>query len=131
MTLKQTVALILNNEAITDNQALTFATEQFGVLCGFIQDQVLREKFPNGITGWAETYYMVVAEIEVASDMPDEAPKRIEDVLFSNGQPGLWELAKDLTDKFEKENAGVVWGEEKDYHETFEVFIKKEIYDEQ
>lgn len=127
MTLKQTVALILNNEAITDNQALTFATEQFGVLCGFIQDQVLREKFPNGITDWAETHYMVVAEIEVASDMPDEAPKRIEDV----GQTELWELAKNLTDKFEKENAGVVWGEEKDYHETFEVFIKKEIYDEQ
>lgn len=128
MTLKQTVALILNNEAITDNQALTFATEQFGVLCAFIQDQVLLEKFPNGITDWAETHYMVVAEIEVASD---EAPKRVQDVMFENGQPELWELAKDLTDKFEKENAGVVWGEEKDYHETFEVFIKKEIYGEQ
>ena len=126
MTLQETVSTLLKKQ-VSEAEAMQFASHQFGMLAAFLQDKVLEEKFPNGFTDWTETHHFVVQEITVAENL-EEVPDKVSGIRSEFGVAGLWEWSRDLTDKFEKENAGVVWGEEKDYHETFEAFIQKELY---
>lgn len=126
MTLQETVSTLLKKQ-VSEAEAMQFASHQFGVLSAYLQDKVLEEKFPNGFTDWTETHHFVSQEITIAENL-EEVPDRVASIRSEFGVAGLWELSRNLTNKFEKENAGVVWGEDKDYHETFEAFIEKEIY---
>jgi len=85
--------------------------------------------FPNGFTSWIETYYEIVSGIEQQLNNKDEIGRAWE-VENTQGIGGRYELAKELTDKFEKQYEGVVWGETLaafDYFDAIYEFINNEL----
>jgi len=93
------------------------------------------EKFPNGFTNWHETHFEVVQAIgDRLGGLNDRNENCIvQAVQYQMGHGGLYELAQELTDKFEKKFKGVEWGiEEKDgevveFYDTIEEFLEKEL----
>lgn len=63
------------------------------------------EMFPNGFTSWQETHYEFIGMIEQCRLM-EKQPNKIKDINDNQGTGGFWELAKELTDKFEKAHEG-------------------------
>jgi hypothetical protein len=56
--------------------------------------------------------------------MKDDYPSQIvADRYEAQGHGGLYELAEELTDKFEAENEGVEWGMDKEYFEEIQNFL--------
>ncbi len=86
--------------------------------------------FPNGFTSWYETFYEIVSAIERerAHDMGSwsDLIRRVQD---EQGTGGFYELAQDLTDKFEVLHQGVVWGEDAEFFDIIETFIEEEFKD--
>ncbi len=84
--------------------------------------------FPNGFTTWIETYFEIASAIaaERAHDMGPWSPLLIK-VNESQGTGGFYELAEDLTDKFEKLHEGRAW--DGDFFDTIEEFIEEEFKD--
>lgn len=85
-------------------------------------------EFPNGFESWYEVHHEIVAEIS-KQNSSDEPCKVVLDRVSDQGIGGLYELGKELTFKFENQYKGIIWGEELDFFETIELFIKKEIYE--
>lgn len=91
--------------------------------------------FPNGFTSWQETHYEVVAAIhsewnqiwQIGEDNPnDTLPQtRIATIQAQQGHAGLYELAEELTDKFEELNKGREWDGE--FYDEVESFLQTEI----
>lgn len=86
------------------------------------------EQFPNGFEDWHETHYEIVEAITLilCDDELDEdsvIAKRYEE----QGRGGMYELAQELTDAFELEYEGAVWGEEMDYQETLGNFLSAKL----
>jgi len=81
--------------------------------------------FPNGIDCYLETHFEISGAIatEFAKNTPTAV---VADRHSAQGHGGLYELAEELTDLFEKEHAGVVWDGE--YFEEIDAFIKKHLY---
>ena len=88
-------------------------------------DIYIEERFPNGFTSWYETFFEVVSDITIAltSSTP---PYRIDCTQNKQGHGGLYELAKELTDKFETKNKGVMWDGE--FFDSIYKFLDKELY---
>lgn len=84
--------------------------------------------FPNGLDCWKETYYEVVDAItvEMVKDKPTGTAMKREE---SQGRGGLWELADELTNKFERQNKGREW--DGDFFDELEVFLEKELHPKQ
>lgn len=83
--------------------------------------------FVNGFTSWVETYYEIVSAIELQRNREELfQPRVIKHVQNTQGTGGFYELAEDLTNKFEKAYKGETW-EEKDFFETIESFINVNI----
>lgn len=84
----------------------------------------MKEKieFPNGFTNWIETYYLVV---ETITDSLHLSGNKAYVIQESNGLGGLWDLAKELTDKFELQYKGKEW--DGDYFDTIDEFLDKEL----
>ena len=82
--------------------------------------------FPNGFKSWQETYFEVVSEI-INRTIFSGSVSNIR--LEEQGTGGLYELAEELTDIFEKENKGVIWGEDKnsEYFDLLESFLKNNL----
>jgi len=80
--------------------------------------EAYNQQFPNSFEDWAETHYEIVAEMEYLfennKDDLDAIPQRLLDVNEKEGSGGLKRFAIDLTDCFEAQNKGVIWGSEKD-----------------
>lgn len=74
------------------------------------------------ITGYLQTYYEVVTWIEY---FIREKHPGVTDFYNKNGMRAKWELAKDITDKFERMHAGRVWGG--DWIDAVDEFVKTEI----
>ena len=66
-------------------------------------EQEFSKLFPNEFESWYETFYEVVAKIVYSNEFvfPDPTPVRIKTAQEEQGIGGLYELAKELTDKFE------------------------------
>lgn len=81
--------------------------------------------FPNGFTSWYETHHELVDMIsfELRKKFPCEKLRKISEEL---GTGGAYELAKELTDKFEDLNKGRQWDGE--FFEEIEEFARKEFY---
>ena len=76
-------------------------------------------QFPNGFDSWRETHFEVVAQIALAREQDEDGlVKQAED---SQGTGGLYELAKSLTDEFEKLHAGKEWDGE--FFDAIEDFL--------
>jgi len=90
-----------------------------------------QKDYPNGFTSWNETHYEVVQSItmeitmEIVKDVPTgTVAKRHE----AQGHGGLYELAEELTDKFEKLNRGKQWDGE--FFDEIDKFTKEELFPE-
>ena len=70
--------------------------------------ETTEKQFPNGFDSWQETHYEVVAEITRIVEA-DEPFGLVSETLSTQGTGGLYELAKELTDEFEKLHAGREW----------------------
>lgn len=81
----------------------------------------------NGTDSFLETYYnAVIALTEKSYD--EHCSDKVRDIYHDTGIGGMYDLAKDLTVKFEKEYKDVIWGEDLDFYDTFEKFIERELY---
>lgn len=97
MTLQDTVSALLKKQ-VSEAEAMQFASKQFGILAGFLQDKALEEKFPNGFVSWSETHF--------------EITRQILDEQSESGCPGVWNKAREWTTEFEKTFEGVEWDTE-------------------
>jgi len=85
------------------------------------------KSFPNGFDSWQETHYEISSEIKMLSLKDDDStPLFILGIEDKSGQGGLYELAIELTDKFEALYKGVDW--DGDFFDTLEEFLNVEIY---
>ena len=84
--------------------------------------------FPNGFTSWMETHYEVVQAITLKlSDEDMEEDSALYERLEEEGTGGMYELSEALTDAFEKEYKGAIWGADFDYYETIEHFLNTKL----
>lgn len=64
-----------------------------------------RKRFPNGFSSWQETHFEVVSIIAVRL-FKNVIPASLAERYEAQGIGGMYELAEELTDKFEKLNKG-------------------------
>ena len=83
------------------------------------------KNFPNGIPCYLETHFEISGAIarEFAKDTPTAV---VADRHAAQGHGGLYELAEELTDKFESEHANVIWDGE--YFDEIEKFLAENLY---
>ena len=80
--------------------------------------------FPNGFECWMETHYEMVQAITLKlCDEDMEEDSALYERLEEEGTAGMYALSEELTDAFEKEYEGAVWGADFDYYETLENFL--------
>lgn len=87
----------------------------------------LVDKFPNGISNYLETHYLIVQSIEYEINNSTNLCKTLEENL---GIGQLWILAEQLTDKFEHMYRGIEWGINDDvqYFDAIDKFLNEELY---
>jgi hypothetical protein len=83
-----------------------------------------RKRFPNGFASWQETHFNVVSIIAVNLSKVF-VPASLSNRYLAQGIGGMYELAEELTDKFEKLNKGREWDGE--FAEEIDEFVKKEL----
>ena len=85
-------------------------------------------QFTNTFENWHETHFEIVQEITDLLD--NENSDIVNKVQNDNGRGGLYLLALDLTNKFEKMHEGKQWGidDNTQYYDAIEEFIEKELY---
>jgi hypothetical protein len=84
--------------------------------------------FPNGFTSWMETHYEVVQAITLKlADEDMEEDSALYERLEEEGTGGMYILSEELTDTFEKEYKGAIWGADFDYFETIEHFLDQKL----
>ena len=78
------------------------------------------EKFPNGFESWQETHFEIVSQISYYSRLDKCTSNVVNKAQEEQGTGGLYELAKALTNEFEKIHKGREWdGEFFDEVENF------------
>jgi hypothetical protein len=83
-------------------------------------------QFPNGFTEWHETHYEIVQAMTI--EWVKDKPKGIVLETQENaGHGGLYDLAFDLTNKFEKENVGKAWGIDEEFFDAIEKFTNQNL----
>lgn len=84
----------------------------------------MEKQFSNGFTSWIETHHEVVKAItlRMADDEYNGAARARAE---AQGTGGLYELAEELTDKFEAANKGRQWDGE--FFEEVEEFLNQEL----
>lgn len=82
--------------------------------------------FPNGFSSWQETHFEIVRAITelLINDSIDEK-NPIYFIFNIQGTGGLYEIAEDWTDEFEKINEGRDWDGE--FFDDIETFINLKI----
>lgn len=83
-----------------------------------------KKTFPNGFTSWQETHFEVVSAISLQANK-DKPCKIIANIIENQGTGGLYELAEELTGKFEKLNQDREWDGE--FFDEIENFLKIEL----
>lgn len=87
-----------------------------------VTEQELRDAmFPNGFESWTETHHEIVSAI---ARNPEDAHNKVNDIEATQGIGGLYEFAKELTDKFEEKYKGREWDGE--FFDTIYEFIEEE-----
>lgn len=81
--------------------------------------------FPNGFDSWHETHFEIVTEINLQI-IENRECKRISEINDEFGRGGLFDLAKELTDKFEETYVDCDWNNG-DWFEAIQDFLKKEL----
>jgi len=82
--------------------------------------------FPNGFTSWYETFFEIASAISHVARQ--EFPRGVvAEVQQAQGTGGLYELAEELTDKFEALHTGRHWDGE--FFDELEVYMSKELFE--
>lgn len=81
-------------------------------------------EFVNGFESWHETHFEVVQAIAI-EHVKDEPKGLVKERHDAQGHGGLYELAVELTDEFEKLNEGREW--DGDFFDEIEDFLKKKL----
>ncbi len=89
------------------------------------------EKFVNGFESWTETYFLIVEFIVLErnkiintnKEKIDVSTNEIAQTLESQGTTGLWQLAVNWANEFEKSHENEDW-EDRDFYETIEAFCE-------
>lgn len=86
----------------------------------------MAKRFLNGFTSWQETHFEIVSAItgEMRKDKFDS--KVVDDRYAEQGTGGMYELAEELTDEFEKLNKGRDWDGE--FFDEIAKFIQEKLY---
>lgn len=90
------------------------------VLVETLPDEPEGKKFPNGFQSWQETHFEVVQAITL---VPEDAWNRVTNTRAMQGTGGLYELAEELTDEFEKLHEGKNWDGE--FFDAIEEFLQE------
>jgi hypothetical protein len=77
-------------------------------------------------TDWIETYFEIVSVIATELNKDITVSKVIQDRYFAQGRGGMYELAEELTDKFQKLHGNTEWDGE--FFDTIEVFLQTELF---
>lgn len=121
MTLQDTVSALLKKQ-VSEAEAMQFASKQFGILAGFLQDKALEEKFPNGFVSWSETYFEITL---ILADHLDTS-KMQNTVVLSHLE--AHEKARQWAYEFEKTFEGVEWDSiEYNFDEQLGMFIHQKL----
>lgn len=80
----------------------------------------MEKKFVNGKTSYLETHCLICMEIALQKDNELSIAGEIYDL---EGTGGIFELAEELTDEFEKLHLNEEWVE-KDYFDEIDSFLK-------
>ena len=88
----------------------------------------MKAELVEGFTSWYETYFEIVSFIIEVENYYNESINGCENELVylkrqEQGQGGIYELAKDWTDEFEKQYKNIVWGEDLDWTDTIENWL--------
>ena len=78
---------------------------------------------PERDSDYLETHYL----ISVFLDANEFDNRTLCDIREEYGTGGLWEKAESLTDEFHLKYNDTIWGEELDYHDTLEEFLKEKL----
>jgi hypothetical protein len=78
------------------------------------------------LDAYLETHFEIVQAITIEW-LKDEPKGKVKEKQEESGHGGLYELAKDLTDKFETLHENTEWGMELGYLETLENFLDEEL----
>ena len=92
-----------------------------------ILDKITEVK--SAVRSWIETHYEIVCMITLAlheQTINQNLVKVLYDTQQREGICGMYDLAKEWTDEFEKMNEGRKWDGE--FFEEVEAFAKKKIY---
>ena len=83
--------------------------------------------FPNGFESWYETFYEIVGEIEliISDNGISFSTHPIMKYYCANGVGAMYELARDLTDKFELLHKDREWDGE--FFDEIEKFLETEL----
>ncbi len=90
-----------------------------------LENIALNNAFINGFESWQETHFEVVSKITQEAIKKEPAGK-VAEVQEANGIGALYELAEELTNKFEKMYAGFEWGGE--FFDEIDAFLVCELY---
>lgn len=88
-----------------------------------IKKIVSDKEFTNGFRSWAETHFEIVSMITL--DLERGGNNKVMELNETQGTGGLYSLAKQLTDKFEKLHEGREWDGE--FFEEIEYFYAQEL----
>jgi hypothetical protein len=80
---------------------------------------------PNGFSSWQETHYEVVSYLTASLVSNDEREPECQNMATKmqerQGTGGLYELAEQLTDEFERLNIDRIW--DGDFYDEIETFL--------
>lgn len=86
--------------------------------------RAIERKFPNGFASWMETHHEVVDFISYQITSCKDADNKVQRTCKTRGTGGLYELAEQWTDQFEKLNYQREWDGE--FFEEIEEFLKQQ-----
>lgn len=123
--LKQDCEYLQSEQAIKETiEANEYTFEEDGTMNNTPPDAEQEKVFPNGFASWQETHFEVVQAITTTFSR-DEL---LEGIVFerhrAQGHGGLYELAEELTDKFEEKNKGREWDGE--FFDEIAEFLEQE-----
>jgi len=86
----------------------------------------MKNKFVNGFTSWMEAHHEVVSSIAIELNKNTIDSPVIAERCEKQGIGGIYELAEELTDEFEKLNEKREWDGE--FFDEIEEFLTKKLF---
>jgi hypothetical protein len=111
LSLDNGIDILIDSPHFNEVKILNRTADNLPALC-FNKEEATEpapDLFPNGIDSWIETHYEVSAALnaDAAKDQPSALVRQWQQAEGS--RPGLYQIAKELTNEFENLNKGRQW----------------------